>query len=158
MLFRLSPKDGIIPCIHAVFQLVGRCDSSCRIVYVNNSTPGPLRKALGESKEGWVSDPEMMKAFLYERVTSLLELLELLRQDYTMIIIEHLDTIVQEPSDKTYSELNQILAKIMQEANGAIFIDDWEYLLRYFIFEDISAFHSVEHTIQTNAGTQSISS
>lgn len=137
MMYHLSPQDGIVSCIHKVFVFVSTFSTNHKIVYINNSTPGALRKAISESREAWVANLEMMKAFHYERVTSLAELLALLEQHYDLVIIEHLDHIVQEPSDLDYPTQNKVLAEVLAKADGAIFIDDWDYLRRYYLFEEL---------------------
>lgn len=136
-MYHLSPQHGIVLCIHVVFQQVSTLPPGQTVVYINNSTPGGLRKALAESQEPWVKDVERMKAFHYERVTSLTSVLEVLDQNHDLVIIEQLDRIVQEPTDLDYKMQNRLLAEILRRAHQGIFIDDWNYLRRYYVLEDL---------------------
>lgn len=137
-MYHLLAREGIVPCIHAVFRLVASLSTSHRVVYINNTTPGPLKKALSASTEAWTSNPDMMKAFQYERVTCLAELAELLQQNYDLVVIEHLDHIVQEPTDLDYAALNRLLVEVVARAGAAVFIDDWDFLQRYYPLERLA--------------------
>lgn len=130
----LSARDGIMTCIHRVFQEVACREEAQSILYVNNSTPGPLRKAISESRQPWTHDPEKLKNFHYERVNSLDALLALLSQQFGLVIIEHLDLIASEPTDDDYATRNRKLADVITQAQNAIFIDDWDFLQRYYHF------------------------
>lgn len=133
-MYHLSAREGIMTCIHRVFEEVACREQAQTILYVNNSTPGPLRKAISESRQAWTNDPEKLKNFHYERVNSLDALLALLAQQFDLVIIEHLDHIASEPTDDDYATRNRKLADVMTQGQNAIFIDDWDFLQRYYQF------------------------
>lgn len=137
-MYHLSPDQGILPCIHSVFRKVATLSPGQSVVYINNTSPGGLRRAIGESRETWVRDPERLKTFHYERATSLSSLLEILNGSHDLVIIEHLHHIVQEPTDVDYSTQNKLLGEVLRRAQGGILISDWEYLHRYYVFEELS--------------------
>lgn len=137
MMYHLSLREGVVTCIHRVFLLVSGMGANEKVLYVNNSTPGALRRALSESREQWITSAERMKNFQYERVNSLDALLGLLEKNHDLVVIEHLDRIVLEPTDNDYATRNKKLADILLKADGTVFIDDWEFLQRYYLFTEL---------------------
>lgn len=136
-MYILSPEKGIVPCIHAVFRKVSALSPDQTVVYINNSTPGGLRRAMEESTESWVGNPERLKSFHYERATSLSSLLEILNGHHDLVVIEHLRHIAQEPTDVEYSTQNRLLGEVLVRSQECILIDDWPYLRRYYAFQEL---------------------
>lgn len=144
MLYHLSPHDNPLECIGKVFELVqAKFDASHRIAYFNNHTPAQLLKTLRASTLPWTKDRNRMESFVYELVLSIYELVNKLENNYDLIIVEHLDLIVQEHTSKSYSELNSMVTKLLSTVKCGVFIDSWSYLDKYYYWDEFPRFAEV---------------
>lgn len=132
MLHIRPEKHTLLGCIHELFDIVETLKPQ-NIVYFNSTTSGPLRKALAGSSLLWTRDELALKAFSYERVSDIVQLHDMISlSHYDMVVVERLDNIVQESTSVSYSVQNKLLASVVSTVKCAIFIDDWEYLDKYY--------------------------
>lgn len=132
MLLHLPPGADALA---RVFSLIEQRGAQ-RIAYFNNSSAAELLSAVRSGKWRWTSDPQRMRNFEYERVQSVFELLAKLDIPYDLVVVEHLDVLVQEPTRELYAEVNRALAGIMARVTCGVFIDSWAYLDKYYLWDE----------------------
>lgn len=132
-MIRISVQKGLLHAIDLALQVVAPY-SNKKIAYVNNTSGSGLIRAVEASHEPWVSCPQRMQRFEYLRVSNLQEL-ELLLDSYHVVVIERIDEILQESLAALYEEQNRALHCVMAREVHFVFLDDWEYLDKYYMRE-----------------------
>lgn len=136
---RISITRGVHEAILLAFHLVATYDDK-QIVYVNNTSGSNLLRAVEACSEPWVKSKERMKNFHYRRVLDLKDLVKLVESKvYELVIVERIDSILHEPLTDAYEEQNRDLHHIMNTKVDFLFLDDWDYLDRYYIRETVGS-------------------
>lgn len=138
-LVRISINHGIQEAILLALQFVAPYDDK-QIAYVNNTSGSHLLRAVEACPEPWVKSKQRMENFHYQRVINLRDIVQLIKsKDYDIVIIESIDSILNEPLTDAYEEQNRDLHHIMNLNVHLLFLDDWDYLDRYYLRETIGS-------------------
>ncbi|GEQ69002.1 hypothetical protein JCM33374_g2672 [Metschnikowia sp. JCM 33374] len=137
MIYNIPANNGIVAAVHKLFHVIQQhYDSSHRIVYFNNTSSGILARALSESTAAWVKEPQRTMQFEYERISSVFELVDKIsKSSHDLIVVEHVDALMQEHTSSDYASENQALAHLMAMPRNMILIDTWQFLDTYYIRE-----------------------
>lgn len=136
-LARISIAHGVHEAILLALHLVASHDNK-QIAYVNNTSGSNLLRAVEVCSEPWVKSKERMERFHYQRITNLKDLVQLVESnDYDIVIVESIDSILHEPLTDAYEEQNRLLHNIINAQVDFLFLDDWNYLDRYYLRETI---------------------
>lgn len=138
-LYHISSHEGMLHAVHRLFHVIQqKYGPSHRIGYFNNNTLGVLAQALRESTAPWVKDPQRMMQFEYERVLDIFDLLDRLQAaTYDVVVVEHVDAIMQEHTAAEYPRQNLALSHLMAVPTNLVLIDTWEYLDTYYFRQKI---------------------
>lgn len=132
---RVSVADGTHHAILQVLDLVAAYIDQ-PIAYINSTSASGLLRAVELSLQRWVKSKERMESFHYHRVNNLKELEDILKKKvYGVVVLERLDVILLEVLTETYEEQNRLLHQVMSSGTKFLFLDDWEYLDRYYYRE-----------------------
>ncbi|WPK27732.1 hypothetical protein PUMCH_005129 [Australozyma saopauloensis] len=103
------------------------------IVYVNCTSASGLLRAVEASSQKWVQSQERMERFHYHRVNGICELAKLLeKNEFDVVILERTDEILRGSGAELYEEQNHALHRALATDAEYVFLDDWEYLDRYY--------------------------
>lgn len=132
---RVSVNCGTHHAILQALDIVADYPNS-PIAYINSTSASGLLRAVELTLQPWVKSQERMESFQYHRVNNLRELENLLRKNkYEVVILERLDIILLELLTDTYEEQNRCLHLILSCGVTILFLDDWEFVDKYFYRE-----------------------
>ena len=129
-MIRLSVSNGVHNAILRALDIVAPGPET-RVAYVNSTSASNLLRAVESSAQPWVRSRECMEQFHYHRVDGLREM-ETLLGDYDIVVVERIDVILQELLGDTYEEHNRALHRVLGSGVAFVFLDDWEFLDRYY--------------------------
>ncbi|QRG40356.1 hypothetical protein FDK38_004822 [Candidozyma auris] len=136
MRHHISTSGGLQRALNEAFEIIESRPTSEQVYYFNCTSHDSLRHAVQKQNFSWTSNSEKLKNFHYEHVEDLHDLSEKVKgivPSSCLMIVEHLDHIVLQPTATEYYRQNELLTTMLQKMENVIFLDDWGYLDKYHV-------------------------